>query len=289
MAAGGLGKKERKKLDGVLLKQLGISIVEASDLEKLAAWDIVIVVDDSGSMSRKAVPREKRRPGVEYPTRWDELRQTLDSLIGIAMILDSDGVDLHFLNMGSLQGVTSVSDPCLQRLLARGPQAGTPLTETVQRVLAGLHASKRYLFVILTDGEPSGGRGPFKAVVRSAIARGNARFQIMACTGDDDEVAWLNEFDSEFAEVDVTDDYATEREEVLRTGRYERFSKADWVVKAFLGPVDSKFDCLDEVRLPPGLESAGVQPLGDNSAPGPSAGVVEARAVHNECGVCVVS
>jgi len=264
-----MGPRERKKLDGVLLSELGISICEASDLEKLASWDIIFVVDDSGSMANKVVPRSKRKPGVEYPSRWEELRQTLDSLISIAMCLDADGVDLHFLNMGSLAGVTSVGDPKLQEFLARGPQRGTPLTETVARILTGLHASKQYLFVILTDGEPNGGCRRFKAVVRDAIRRGNVAFQIMACTGDDAEVAWMNEFDAEFDEVDVTDDYATERQEVMRTKRYAEFSRANWVVKALLGPVDRRFDRMDESTA-----------WGWTKAP---------HATSEECGVCTIS
>uniref|UniRef100_A0A7S1SDR6 VWFA domain-containing protein n=1 Tax=Alexandrium catenella TaxID=2925 RepID=A0A7S1SDR6_ALECA len=298
MAAGGMGRKERKKLDGVLLRQLGISICEVSDLEKLATWDIVIIVDDSGSMSRKAVPREKRKPGVEYPTRWDELRGTLDKLISIAMCLDADGVDIHFLNMGSLAQVKSLEDKQLQAFLSRGPQSGTPLTETVGRATAGLQASKKYLVVILTDGEPSGGRERFKATVRQVIARGNVVFQIMACTGDDEEVAWLNEFDAEFAEVDVTDDYATEREEVLRTQRYKEFSKADWVIKALLGPVDRRFDCLDEAQQPAGLTAPPVVAESKSSAAaaegglgvgGAPAGLIEEETRSNQCGACSIS
>lgn len=245
--AGRPGPKSLKRLDGVLIKRLGITICQAEDLLRLSSWEIVAIVDDSGSMSRRAVPREKRKPGVEYPTRWDELRETLKALVDIAVCLDGDGVDLHFLNLGSVMGVTSINDARLQQVLAKGPQSGTPLTETVQRVLQGFDRSKLHLVVILTDGEPNGGREPFKSVVRNAILSTTTRFQVMACTGDDEEVAWLNELDEEFEELDVTDDYRTEREEVMRTKRYRDFTRADWVIKALLGPLDARFDALDEI------------------------------------------
>lgn len=247
----GLNSKDRKRLDGVLISKLGITICDADDLLKLSEYDIVVIVDDSGSMSRKAVPRDKRLPGVEYPTRWQELQETLRSLLEIAVILDDDGVDLHFLNLGSVLGVKSLNEPALQKVLARGPQSGTPLTETVGRVVAELDPSQKYVVLVLTDGEPTGGKQPFKKAVRSAITQKGVRFQVMVCTGDDKEVEWLNEFDAEFDELDVTDDYHTEREEVLRTGRYKEFTRADWVMKALLGPVDVRFDALDEAK--PGL------------------------------------
>jgi len=50
--------------------------------------------------------------------------------------------------------------------------------------------------------------------------------------------------------VDVTDDFVTERAEILRSqGRGFPFSFGDYVVKALLGPVDPVFDALDGGRV----------------------------------------
>jgi len=240
------GAKAQKKLDGVLLHRLDISICDAQDLLMLSEYDIVLVVDDSGSMRRPNVPRSMQRPGVQYQSRWEELRETLTLLIEVAACLDADGLDIHFLNMGSVHNVRSAKEPALEAILARGPGGGTPLTETVSRVVADPPGEKPVLMVILTDGEPNGGPRRFKEVVQRAISQRNIRFQIMACTGEEKELAWLNDFDDEFDEVDVTDDYASEREEVLRAGHVRAFSRADWVMKALLGPIDPRFDGMDE-------------------------------------------
>ena len=230
-------------MDGVLLNRFHISICEAEDLLALTDYDIVLVVDDSSSMRRPSTSQQ----GVGSQTRWEELKETLQVMIEVACCLDADGVDVHFLNMGTLRNVTSVKDPSLQAAFARGPQRGTPLTETVLRVAGELSGNRPVIMVILTDGEPNGGPLRFKQAVQWAIVEKNVRFQIMACTDNEREIAWLNQFDHAFDKVDVTDDYSSERQEVIGTGRCQTFSRGDWIMKALLGPVDSRFDWADEV------------------------------------------
>jgi len=239
-----VGPRDRKKLDGVLLNRFNISICESEDLLALASYDIVLVVDDSGSMRRPSSSQH----GSGGQTRWEELKETMQALVEVACCLDADGVDVHFLNMGTLRNVTSVKDPSLQAAFSRGPQGGTPLTETVLRAAGELSGNKPVIMVILTDGEPNGGPFWFKQAVQWAIAEKNVRFQIMACTDNQREIAWLNRFDHAFDEVDVTDDYNSERQEVLAAGRFQTFSRGDWIMKALLGPIDSRFDWADEAR-----------------------------------------
>jgi len=239
-----VGPRDRKKLDGVLLNRFNISICESEDLLALISYDIVLVVDDSGSMRRPSSSQH----GSGGQTRWEELKETMQALVEVACCLDADGVDVHFLNMGTLRNVTSVKDPSLQAAFARGPQGGTPLTETVLRAAGELSGNKPVIMVILTDGEPNGGPFWFKQAVQWAIAEKNVRFQIMACTDNQREIAWLNRFDHAFDEVDVTDDYNSERQEVLAAGRFQTFSRGDWIMKALLGPIDSRFDWADERR-----------------------------------------
>ena len=70
--------------------------------------------------------------------------------------------------------------------------------------------------------------------------------QIMACTDEEAVMDYLNRADDSIQRLDVTDDYASEREEVLKAqGRSFAFSRGDWIVKAMLGPVLPYFDELD--------------------------------------------
>ena len=69
---------------------------------------------------------------------------------------------------------------------------------------------KPVLLFILTDGVPDNGPGEFcreiSRLVNKQSTRHTFRVQIMACTGDDDAVGYLNGLDKDFKEVDVTDE-----------------------------------------------------------------------------------
>jgi len=87
----------------------------------------------------------------------------------------------------------------------------------------------------------------------------------MACTDDEASVGWLNDLDERFTEVDVTDDYYSEREEVLRARKVAKFTRGDWLIKALLGPVSAKFDAWDEGGGPPGKGGGGKGGGGDSA------------------------
>eukprot|EP01061_Rhynchopus_euleeides_P047865 TRINITY_DN988_c0_g1_i5.p2 TRINITY_DN988_c0_g1~~TRINITY_DN988_c0_g1_i5.p2 ORF type:complete len:309 (+),score=125.37 TRINITY_DN988_c0_g1_i5:38-928(+) len=237
---------------GEVLSRHNITIADANDLVLLQGYEIVIIADDSGSMSLSSVPQNQRRLGQREPSRWEELGGTLQMVVELATCFDKDGLDIFFLNRPSLHGIKSRDDPSLVAALAQPPAGGTPLTETLQNVIQKFSASaeKPVLVVIATDGVPNGGPHPLKNAIRSAVNRQSTattfKFQILACTDDDSQVGWLNEFDAEFQAVDVTDDYHSEKQEVMRTGKCPTFNRGDWIIKALLGPISTKFDGWDE-------------------------------------------
>lgn len=243
----GGGSDQIKRLQAVL-ESFEISIAEANELVILEDYEIVIIADDSGSMQRAAAPAGQRKLGEKSATRWDELKDTVSALVDLAVCFDESGVDVFFLNRGKLANVKSSSDPQFVKAFSTAPTGSTPLTETLGLVATKCAGERPVLLFCLTDGEPNGGAGPFKQAVRSMVQRPGPkiRMQIMACTSNDDEIGWLNVLDKELAEVDVTDDYFSEKAEVLRAGLVPKFSRGDWVMKAMLGPVSRKFDMWDE-------------------------------------------
>ena len=73
--------------------------------------------------------------------------------------------------------------------------------------------------------------------------------RILACTDDNEAIAYLDRVDRNCPRVDVTDDFVSERHEVLRAqGPGFHFTFGDYVVKALLGAVDPMFDGLDEQK-----------------------------------------
>ena len=234
-----------------ILDRLEITIAEANELAILQDYEIVVIADDSGSMSMASVPPGGKRSFGHNNTRWDELRETLTLTLELATCVVPVGVDIFFLNRPSIFNVQDAHDPRLVASFNSRPSGTTPLTETLKSVREHKMNSERPVLVLIaTDGEPNGGQMPFKNLVRGMINKTTCnttfKFQILACTDDDDAVGWLDAFDKQFTEVDVTDDYYSERTQILRAGKVTVFKKSDWVMKALLGPICSRFDTLDE-------------------------------------------
>jgi len=149
-----------------------------------------------------------------------------------------------------LKEVQSARDPALLEAFSTRPSGSTPLTECLQGVARAVEGERPVLLFIMTDGEPNGGAGPFcqevSRIVKKKSTSQTIKIQIMACTDDDEAVGWLNDLDGRFTEVDVTDDYYSERAEVLSARKTGKFTRGDWLIKAMLGPISSKFDAWDE-------------------------------------------
>eukprot|EP01061_Rhynchopus_euleeides_P047864 TRINITY_DN988_c0_g1_i4.p1 TRINITY_DN988_c0_g1~~TRINITY_DN988_c0_g1_i4.p1 ORF type:complete len:130 (+),score=45.05 TRINITY_DN988_c0_g1_i4:47-391(+) len=90
-----------------LLSRHQITIADANDLVLLQGYEIVIIADDSGSMSLSSVPQNQRRLGQREPSRWEELGGTLQMVVELATCFDKDGLDIFFLNRPSLHGIKS--------------------------------------------------------------------------------------------------------------------------------------------------------------------------------------
>eukprot|EP01062_Namystynia_karyoxenos_P049891 TRINITY_DN38463_c0_g4_i1.p1 TRINITY_DN38463_c0_g4~~TRINITY_DN38463_c0_g4_i1.p1 ORF type:complete len:432 (+),score=156.64 TRINITY_DN38463_c0_g4_i1:91-1296(+) len=228
-----------------LLDTYEITLAQSDDLRVLVNYDIVFLVDDSGSMNRVEVTAGVRQ------SRWQELRDTVAALIEFATYFDDDGTDIYFLNRDGIEGVTDSSDPRLERCFASRPRGGTPLTGRLQEVVQQHPGEKPLLVVLATDGEPDTGAQDFIRIARrllSGRSGRDVRLAVMACTQDERAVRWLNDLDDDPLvghKVDVCDDYESEKAEVLASGRVRRFLISDYYVKALLGPILAKYDNLD--------------------------------------------
>lgn len=115
-----------------------------NDLKTLERFDIVIVADDSGSMSTHVNNQGK--------TRWDELKEVLSVVIELGVLLDEDGIDILFLNRGTRRKVKSSQE--IMDLLRQPPQYRTPLSARTREAMRLANPNKPMLLLIATDGEP---------------------------------------------------------------------------------------------------------------------------------------
>ena len=223
-------------------------------LRRLEDFDIVAICDDSGSMATAVTGGAGGGGGGPFAprqTRWTELRHTMSLVVDLAAALSDRGVDVHFLNRPPVLGVRAACE--IQVAFDHAPPAGfTPLSRALSGVLGARARERPLLLLIATDGQPTDDGGNvdiprFIATLKSKAP--NVFVQIMACTDDDASIAYLAAVDRDVPRVDVTDDFVSERAEILRAqGRNFHFTFGDYVVKALLGPVDPMFDQLDHAE-----------------------------------------
>jgi hypothetical protein len=228
----------------------------AAKLRQLESFEIVVLIDDSGSMGTVVEAPEGAHsdPFGQRATRWTEVQRYCNTVVDIAACLDPDGIDVRFLNRPGFSHITSMAQ--VAGAFAPPPAGFTPLAAAVTSILrekAAAIAEKKLLIVIATDGEPTDAKGSVDIPSFVSTLRGrpaNVYVSIVACTDDESSVGYLNKLDRTLSKLDVTDDFASERREVLLAqGSAYHFSFGDYVVKSLLGCIDPTFDNLDEKRL----------------------------------------
>ena len=237
-----------------------ISYDFAFRLRALEGFEIVLILDDSSSMRTPIMDpfRNNQSPFEQLPTRWDELKQVVSVVVDLASTLNPDGVDIYFLNRPPLLHVTDSSE--LYGTFSRFPNGPTLLTRTLSYVLNAKRIrvhDRNLLILIATDGLPTDENGQddignLERVLQyerfPSVDRIHVTF--LACTNDLQCVGYLNYLDKKIPNIDVLDDYQSERAEVLAMqGKRFPFTYGDYVVKLLMGSVDRWFDELDEKKV----------------------------------------
>ncbi len=207
---------------------------------------IICLCDDSGSMNATVDNTVK--------TRWDELKHVITEVLDISLIFDPLGMDVHFLNR---KGITDVRD--INKLvthLRNAPNGGTPLITKLNE-LSQMYQTAKYsriskLLIIATDGEPSDDEAHypgFKNIMSRLVEQG-FHIAFLVCTDNERQVAYLNDIDRLYQQVDVTDDYLTEKRQIQGVqGNKFKFSYGDYIVKLLVGSFVNLLDSLDERKI----------------------------------------
>ncbi|CAF1491582.1 unnamed protein product [Adineta steineri] len=227
----------------------------ATRLRGLEGYEIAFIVDDSGSMNTPL--GDLSGPFDHNPTRWDELRRTVSIVVDIASVFDPDGVDIFFLNREPMRNVKNAEE--LKPVFAMPPSGPTPIARVLRHVLQAkqLEVQERKLLILIaTDGIPTNDSGQQDTKTLENILRHERKpinripVTIIACTDDDECIGYLNNWDKKIPNLDVADDYKSERTEIHKVqGKEFPFSFGDYVVKVLMGAVDDWFDTLDERRV----------------------------------------
>ena len=257
-------------------------------LLQLQGFDIVIIVDDSGSMQ---LPSDYQPDPAVKQTRFQELYNCITKISKIANVMDDDGIDLIFLNSGIWKNVRTdaavkgIFNGTSHRDLPSPGSPGTPLCETYrqfikmyypstydyarnhqliptrngtkacgirsQTVHTGGDNEKPILLILATDGEPSDGTPEDLKHIMEVLHPRNLYKSIVACTGEANVLRFLKSLDT-MERTDVTDDFTSEKrviDEIQR--RWDpsyNFSYDDYLAKILLGSIDPDIDQLNDVE-----------------------------------------
>lgn len=205
-------------------------------LRYLQGWDFVMICDDSGSMNT----------ATDQGSRWAELLMNTKRTVKICTLLDPDGMSVNFLNRKGSKNVTNFEQ--VKSLFRKGPSGSTPLGAALEKALQEKTLGKPMVILVATDGTPDDPQH-LMSVLRSRFPHMyDVYVTFIACTDNKNDVAWMNDLDKSEPNVDVLDDYKSEREEVWKAqGRQVDYTKGDHIARMLCGPVFAEIDNLDQL------------------------------------------
>jgi hypothetical protein len=219
-------------------------------LNKLAGFKIVCICDDSTSI------RERLGNGK---TRWDELKQSIEIVLDIGSAYNVD-CDVLFLNRPGFRNVKHISQ--LSDQFMSPPTGLTPLAASFQMAIENNRnelVERKLLIIIFTDGSPTSNNSnpqmainEFKHSLQNRNPIDKIFITIVACTDDEYALEYLNNWDKSIKNLDVVDDYESERKEIYSKKKSKKdrsaFSYGDYIVKIILGSFVKEIDQTDEKK-----------------------------------------
>lgn len=240
------GVSKSQKVEQLLTKY-EINPFFSEKLSVLDDFDIVCILDDSGSM------KTPLNDHTGHATRWDELKDVINTVMDVALVFDDDGIDAYFINRDPVLNVTD-SD-VLNRAMADPPYGRTPLTNITQKIFNKYaNNDKKVLLIIATDGIPTTDGGyadtdAFEACIRN---RNYNQFYVsfLACSDNNADVGYLDTLDKTIPNVDTLDDYHSEKKQIQSVqGADFQYNLQDHIIRLLLGPIYPEFDQLDEISI----------------------------------------
>ncbi|WWC85855.1 uncharacterized protein L201_000722 [Kwoniella dendrophila CBS 6074] len=223
----------------------------AADMVKLSLFDVVLYVDDSGSMAFEQ--------GGE---RIDDLKLILSRVAYATSLFDDDGIQVRFMN-NRLEGNGIKTEQDALNLVNQVRFSGlTPLgTSLYQKILEPLllgpartnRLQKPLLIIAITDGTPAGENRDevFNVILRADSELKRTRYgpdavsYQFAQVGDDMKaMKFLEELDNHpivGGLVDCTSNFEAEQAEMMRKSGHDLTPEL-WLLKLLMGGIDSSFD-----------------------------------------------
>ena len=201
-------------------------------------------------------------------TRMEELKNRLRAMSGLLSQVAIRGISFRKLSdynnpecISGHQSPGQIESDLLSAIDGLYPCSATPLNGAVRRsFLEAMNQNRRTVAYVFTDGEPTDhgwSESPgdsFKRTIREIRQQvADPTFfpiGLMACTDKEECIRWMNEMDVEVKNVQVMDDYFSEKKEVYdHHGGYFLYNLGVYFTAGLLGPIDSVLDNMDESKI----------------------------------------
>ncbi|KAJ5669438.1 hypothetical protein N7462_010508 [Penicillium macrosclerotiorum] len=269
-----------------LIHEWSVPMEVATDVMKLSLFDVILYVDDSGSIEFE-----------EKGLRKEQLRQILGIVATAASTFDQDGISVRFMNsMETGDGIRSADD--VNQLVSRVRFSGlTPLgtslrSKVIDPLVVGPARANRLdkpvLIITITDGQPAGEahstvgdaiRYAVDETSRTRYGRGAVSFQFSQVGNDQRARDFLSDLDEDphiGQLIDCTSNFEVEQDEMSRANPPVHLTRELWVAffeqcaKLMLGAIDSSYDTKDEKAAGRATGGAPPAPQGGMAADMPS-------------------
>ncbi|OQO14696.1 hypothetical protein B0A48_00077 [Cryoendolithus antarcticus] len=244
----------------------------AVDIVRLALYDVIVFIDDSGSMSFE-----------ENGERIKDLQLIMQRVAFAATLFDDDGIDVRFMNdeeipLNALSGIRGEQQ--INQILSTKKYKGlTPFgTKLREKVVDGIalpklrQPRKPILIIGITDGQPAGeNQNALIETIRYAMGAtqnlgpGAIAFEFAQVGNDEKATQYLAKLDNDpqvGRMVDCTSNYENESAEMSRAQPPVDLTPDLWMLKLILGAIDPSYDTKDEKT-----SMAGGAPGGYGGAP----------------------
>jgi hypothetical protein len=225
-----------------ICEKYDITGIFARKLNQLQGFKMVCICDDSSSMSQAL---------IKGRTKWDELKESIKIVLEIGAAYKVE-CDVMFLNQPGAKNVKSIFQ--LEEQFAKPPNGVTPLLgDSIENNRHELN-ERKLLVIIFTDGWPTLQHGSskcpirdFKKTLKDRNPMNRIFVTIVACTDDEYSLEYLNNWDNIIPNLDVVDDYDSEKKQIYAAGKVDTaFTYGDYIAKILLGSFIKEIDELDE-------------------------------------------
>lgn len=242
---------------GKMMAKYEIPLGMLNCLTALVQYWVRILVDDSGSMGNDTDTLRPDGSGRHY-TRWEEVKIRLMEMVEILAHIPSLGIEIRALNRSDViripreGGLTPeefvrVVSVEVDRFFATPPDGRTPIMKALKK----LDQKDHEIVYLFSDGVPDGGPDEVNDICDYLKKRKNPQLRpivLLACTNEDASVAWMEDVEEEAGYCSAYDDFADEKNEILRDqGDRLPYTKGFYLVCALVGALfPNTLDALDD-------------------------------------------